>query len=311
MNLSKWLVTGASGFIGSHLVEELLRQDQIVRGMDDLSMGSAEFVIDSFRQRANFDFVRGSITDIRECENACAGMDYVLHHAAIISVHNSNSRDIELVNNLGFQNIWHAAERASVKRFVYASSSAVYGDTKKLPCRECDKLAPISEYGWSKLLNEVYVENRHTRRIGLRYFNVYGPRQRAGGGYAAVIPKWISQMRAGEPCTIYGDGTQTRDFVHVSDVVRANILAATTENESALNRVYNIGSGKPTTMNQLFVTLRSRIPSSVRNQYYAPERAGDINHSWADISLANSLLGWTPQVALEDGLDALLSADKA
>ena len=301
----RWLVTGAAGFIGSHLVESLLAAGQIVTGLDDLSSGSIANL--SFAQNAPFNFMRGDIRDSAMCAAACRGVDYVLHHAAIGSVVRSVEEPVfvESVNGGGFATIMGAAADAGVKRVVYASSSAVYGDGGDHARREGEELRPLSPYAAGKIGNEVYAkalaESHGMESVGLRYFNIYGPRQNPAGGYAAVIPKWISAVLAGEVVEIFGDGGQVRDFCHVSDVVRANMRAALSEDEAAVNEVYNIGSGMAVTLNELLAMIAAATGRDVA-PVYREARAADIRISCADITKAYERLGFMPAVNLPDGL---------
>lgn len=306
----KWLVTGAAGFIGSHLVDALLAFGQRVRGLDNLSTGHEENLRSS--QAKHFEFVSGDIRDMDACRRACSGMDYILHHAALGSVPASIDDPLttHAINVTGFANILTGAREQRVKRVIYASSSAVYGDDPTLPKVE-DKLGtPLSPYALSKYANELYAANFKqcfgVDSIGLRYFNVFGARQDPNGPYAAVIPKWIEAMIGGEPVFINGDGETTRDFCHVANVVQANLLAATAPTD-ALNQVYNIAVGEATTLNTLFVVIRDQLSQRFAQvKQITPKardfRAGDVRHSQADITRARKLLGYMPTVGLKEGL---------
>ena len=265
-----WLVTGVAGFIGSHLLETLLGLGQQVVGLDNFVTGHAHN-LDQVRAAvgdaasARFRLIEGDIRDYETCAAAVAGVDYVLHHAALASVPESieNPRLYHDVNVTGFVNVLEAARSAGVARFVYASSSAVYGDEQRMPAVEDRIGKPLSPYALTKSLNEQYAHLYATTygypSIGFRYFNIFGPRQDPKGAYAAVIPRWIDALQRGEPCVINGDGETTRDFCHVANVVQANVLAATTDDPDALDRVYNVAMGEATTLNDLFVLLRDGL----------------------------------------------------
>jgi UDP-N-acetylglucosamine 4-epimerase len=317
-----WLLTGAAGFIGSNLLETLLRSQQSVVALDNLSTGHQRNLDDVRRNVGerlweNFTFIRGDITDLETCKRACAGVDYVLHQAALGSVPRSIDNPIAThQNNVdGFINMLVAAKEAMVKRFVYASSSSVYGDHPVLPKVEHAIGNGLSPYAVSKRINEMYADVfakcYGTEYIGLRYFNVFGPRQDPNGVYAAVIPKWIAAMLQEQPVYINGDGETSRDFCFVANVVQANLLAATTQNKAALNQVYNIAAAHRTTLNQLFELLRSRLAprfphlKDLRPVYQAT-RPGDVRHSHADISKARELLGYNPTHDVEKGLNEAL-----
>lgn len=316
-----WLVTGSAGFIGSHLLETLLRLEQRVVGLDDLSACgrknldhlNAVLPPDIWNR---FMFIKGDVRDPESCAAACKGVDFVLHHAAIGSVPRSleDPVNVDRVNVGGFVTMLSAAAAQGVKRFVYASSSAVYGDSGARPNREDQPLAPQSPYAAGKYANELYAATLGTHQgletIGLRYFNIYGPRQDPDGAYAAVIPKWVTSLRTGVPVTIHGDGETIRDFCHVDDAVRANILAATTRNANAINRVYNIASGQKTSLNALFALLREQAAPGAM-PLYGPERPGDIKISQAAIDQAAEFLGFRPAVSLESGLRSLLTCHEA
>jgi len=314
-----WLITGVAGFIGSHLLEALLRLNQRVVGLDNLATGHRRnfdevLALVSDAQSRHFEFVEGSITEPAVCARACRGVDFVLHQAALGSVPYSIEYPDEshATNVTGFLNVLTAARDAKVKRFVYASSSAVYGDDQGLPKVEARIGKPLSPYAASKLMNEVYADafanSYGTQSIGLRYFNVFGPRQDPNGAYAAVIPKWIDALLRSEPVHINGDGETSRDFCHVDNVVQANLLAAATTDPAAVSQVYNIALGQRTTLNELFAhlqsSLRRRDPALPGTKpVHGPERAGDIRHSLADISKACTLLGFAPTVNVADGLE--------
>ncbi|MEY4387554.1 MAG: hypothetical protein RLY20_2837 [Verrucomicrobiota bacterium] len=315
-----WLVTGAAGFIASNLVERLLKLNQRVVGLDSFVAGH-QVNLDEVRaavaneQWARFKFVQGDICDAALCQRLCVGVDAVLHQAALGSVPRSIADPVRYQdsNVTGFLNMLDGARLAGVKSFVYASSSAVYGDSPELPKTEDVIGAPLSPYSATKLMNEIYGTTYHRsfgfRSIGLRYFNVYGPRQDPEGAYAAVIPKWISSLIRGEQVFINGDGSVSRDFCFVGDVVQANVLAATTTNPDAWNQVYNVAVGRRTTLNELFNELKLQFQKClpavpVAAPHYREFRAGDIPHSLADISKAKRLLEFEPQFNLEAGLES-------
>lgn len=314
----RWVITGAAGFIASNILEHLLRLGQQVTGLDNLSTGNKANLEEVKRtlgseKWSNFHFVEGDIRNGETCGQVCKNADIVLHLAALGSV--PQSIDDPLLTNAsnvtGFLNMLVAARTQGVKRFVYSSSCAVYGDDPRLPKIETQLGRSLSPYATSKLMNELYAEVCGTcyrqQSVGLRYFNVFGPRQDPAGAYAAVIPQWIAAMIRRTPVAINGDGETSRDFIYVADVVQANLLAATTDNPAAVNQVFNIGTGRRTTLNQLFngiqeplVTLRPEIPKS--RPVYRDFRPGDIRHSEADITKASSLLGFRPEYTIENGL---------
>jgi len=319
---SQWLVTGAAGFIGSHLVESLLRLNQRVIGLDNFATGKPANLEQiqtrvSSEQWSRFRFREAGIEDAVACRTACSGVDYVLHQAALGSVPRSVEHPLAAheSNVSGFLNLLEAARQSAIKRLVYASSSAVYGDEPNLPKTEARIGRPLSPYAATKLMNEIYAEVfarcYGTQTIGLRYFNVFGPRQDPEGPYAAVIPKWIEAMIDGDTVRINGDGETSRDFCYVANVVQANLLAALTERPEATNQVYNVALGHRTTLNQLFEMLRVRLLPQFRHLEQAkPEygdfRPGDVRHSQADTSKAGQLLGYRPTHNLEQGLDEAL-----
>ncbi len=318
-----WLVTGAAGFIGSNLVEQLLRLNQRVIGLDDLSTGHQRNidevrVLVGDRSWCNFKFINGDITNLDQCRRACAGVDYVLHHAAMASVPRSIDEPLvaHAVNVTGTLHMLLASRDAHVRRFVYASTSAVYGDDATLPKTESTLGRCLSPYAVSKLADELYAQVfgrcYGMETVGLRYFNIFGPRQDPNGAYAAVIPKWIAAMMQGEDVVIYGDGETTRDFCHVADVVQANVLAATGEDPAAINRVFNIARHGKTTLNELFEILRSRLaphfPALVdARPVYREFRPGDVRHSEAAINEVEKALGYAPIHTVASGLDAALA----
>lgn len=315
-----WLITGVAGFIGSNLLETLLKLDQRVVGLDSFATGHQHNLteVQSLvlpEQWANFNFIQGDIRNLKDCQHACAGVDYVLHQAALGSVPRSVENPIATneTNITGFLNMLVAARDAKVKRFVYAASSSTYGDHPGLPKVE-DKIGkPLSPYAVTKYVNELYADvfarTYGFNTIGLRYFNVFGPRQDPNGAYAAVIPKWIASMIKGEPVFINGDGETSRDFCFIENVRQINLLAATTENSEATNQVYNVAVGDRTTLKQLYEQLRVNLLSGYPHLHdvqpvYRDFRAGDVRHSLANIEKAASLLGYQPTHRVGEGLKA-------
>lgn len=312
-----WLVTGAAGFIGSHLVETLLRWGQRVRGLDNFATGKRANLEDVQKKVGaerwrQFEFVEGDIRDAELCSRVCAGVDYVLHQAALGSVPRSLADPLQShsVNVTGTLNIFHAAHAAGVRRVVYASSSSVYGDHPDLPKMENKTGQPLSPYAATKWMNEIYAGVMYRcyglSVIGLRYFNVFGPRQDPDGPYAAVIPRWTAKLVRGESIEIYGDGLTSRDFCPVINVVLANLLAATVRTCPA-NAVYNVAVGQRTTLNELYHLLCSQLRRIKPGLNFLPPqykdfRAGDIRHSLADISLARQDLGYEPVEDVAAGL---------
>jgi UDP-glucose 4-epimerase len=298
------LVTGGGGFIGSNLAEELVKENEVLI-LDDLSTGRMEN-IKELVEKANVKFIRGSITDLHFLQKSFSNIDYVFHLAAIPSVPESIKDPISSnnVNINGTLNVLIAARDNQIRKVVYASSCAVYGDATIMPIAETATLNPKSPYAVAKLAGEYYcsvfsrVYNLPT--TSLRYFNVYGPRQNPNSEYAAVIPKFMSKILADRPPVIYGDGLQTRDFVFVKDVVRANILAA----ESRETEVFNIGSGVSMTITELSKTIMDILDKDLKPLHDGP-REGEIMHSYADISKVK-LLGYLPEYSLEDGLRELM-----
>lgn len=313
-----WLVTGAAGFIGSNLVKRLLQLNQKVIGLDNLSTGykrNIEQVVAEIDQKlaGNFQFIHGDIRDPATCRTCCQNIDFVLHQAALGSVPRSMKDPIATnqSNVDGFLNMLVAARDQGVKRFVYASSSSVYGDNMELPKVEDIIGSPLSPYAVSKYTNELYAKVFHDiyglATIGLRYFNVFGPRQDPDGAYAAVIPKWFAAILKGEPVYIYGDGESSRDFCYIENVVQANLLAACTSNTEAVGQVYNIAYSQKTTLNDLFFIIRdimAEINPAIGEilPVYRDFRPGDVRHSLADISKAVRLLGYRPTHSLIDGI---------
>jgi UDP-N-acetylglucosamine 4-epimerase len=320
----RWLVTGAAGFIGSHLLETLLGAGQHVVTLDNFATG----------HQRNFDKVRasvgerawarhvaitGDIADEATCRTACDGVDVVLHQAALGSVPRSLADPLTThrANATGFLTMLVAARDAKVQRFVYAASSSTYGDSPTLPKVEDVIGRPLSPYAVTKYLDELYADvfgrSYGMPTIGLRYFNVFGPRQDPDGAYAAVIPRWIAAMLEGRECIINGDGETSRDFCFVRNVVQANLRAALTTDAEAIGRVYNIAVGQRTTLNQLHAALATAVEARqagtrVAAPTHAPFRAGDVRHSLADISLAHRLLGYEPTHTIAAGMAETVAA---
>jgi UDP-N-acetylglucosamine 4-epimerase len=319
----KWLVTGVAGFIGSNLLETLLKLDQRVVGLDNFSTGHQRNLDEvqtlvTPTQLANFSFIKGDICNLADCHKAVSGVDYVLHQAALGSVPRSVADPIttNATNISGFLNMLVSARDAKVKRFVYAASSSTYGDHPALPKVEDTIGKPLSPYAVTKYVNELYADvfgkTYGLQSIGLRYFNVFGPRQDPNGAYAAVIPKWISSMIKSEPVYINGDGETSRDFCFVNNAVQANLLAATVQTPEAVNQVYNVAVGGRTTLNELFSLIRDNLAvhgiSVDIKPVYRDFRAGDVRHSLADIDRAANFLGYSPTYRLNQGLSLCIPA---
>ncbi len=319
---ARWLVTGAAGFIGSNLLEQLLELDQTVVGLDNFSSGKEANLahvagrVGESRWR-NFTFIRGDIRSIETCQAACAGADYVLHEAALGSVPRSIEDPLTSNENnvTGTLNMLVAARDQRVKRLVYAASSSTYGDHPALPKREEVIGRPLSPYAVTKYVNELYAEVfarcYGLETIGLRYFNVFGQRQDPDGAYAAVIPRWVAAMIKGEPVYINGNGETSRDFCFIDNVVQMNLLAATSPNPEAVNQVFNTAVNARTSLNELFAMLRERLLPfcphlAAFEPVYRDFRAGDVLHSQADIGRAANLLGYTPTHSVSQGLDNAL-----
>jgi UDP-N-acetylglucosamine 4-epimerase len=314
-----WLVTGVAGFIGSNLLETLLQLNQRVAGLDNFSAGKKKNLEEvkalvSPEQWARFQFMEGDIGNLGVCHRVCAGVDIVLHEAALGSVPLSMTDPLRShrSNVNGFLNMLVAARDAKVQRFVYASSSAVYGDDPGLPKVEEKLGKPLSPYAATKAINEVYADTFALAyglpSIGLRYFNVFGRRQDPDGAYAAVIPKWIAALLKREAVYINGDGETSRDFCYVANVVQANLLAATTASASAINQAYNVALGERTTLNELFALLQEVLrPKGAalpdQKPVYRASRPGDVRHSLADISKVQRLLGYAPSHQIRQGLE--------
>ncbi len=304
-----FLVTGGAGFIGSNICEHLLDAGYYVRCLDDLSTGKMQN-IECFLDNGRFEFVKGDIRDIDTCIRAASGMDYILHQAAWGSVPRSIEMPLvyDLINVHGTVNMMEAALRAGVKRFVYASSSAVYGDDESVPKLEGKEGKLLSPYALSKYADELYAQQYHMHyglpAVGLRYFNVYGKRQDPEGAYAAVIPKFIKLILSGEQPIIFGDGTQTRDFIYIDDVVQANLRACLAPDD-ANGEAFNVAFGGKLNLISMFDTLKKALGVSIE-PVFVEERAGDIKHSSADISKAKRMLHFSPQWDFEKGIAAAI-----
>jgi UDP-N-acetylglucosamine 4-epimerase len=314
-----WLVTGVAGFIGSNLLETLLKLGQKVIGLDNFSTGHRGNLAQvkervTERQWSAFRFIEGDIRSLDICRRACRPAQIVLHQAALGSVPRSIENPIGAhdSNVTGFLNVLMAAHTASVGRFVYASSSATYGDHPALPKVEAQIGRPLSPYAATKYINELYADVfarcYGMESAGLRYFNVFGPRQDPNGAYAAVIPKWIASMMRHEPVFINGDGETARDFCYVDNVVQANLLSATVEAPEAVNQAYNVALGGETTLNELFEMVRTIVARHAPQQrgarpVYREVRKGDLPYTRADIGKASRLLGFDPKVSVMQGLE--------
>jgi UDP-N-acetylglucosamine/UDP-N-acetylgalactosamine 4-epimerase len=321
-NPRRWLVTGAAGFIGSHLTEALLRLNQEVVGLDNFATGyqaNIDDVLDRVGDKAaRFRFIEGDIRDRVTCLAALDGVRFVLHEAAIGSVPRSiEDPSTTHSNNVdGFVTLLLAAKEARVERVVFASSSSVYGDDKNSPKLESQLGRPLSPYATSKLIDELYAETflrtHQLDSVGLRYFNVFGPRQDPNGAYAAVIPRWTEQLLTGKPSVVFGDGSTSRDFCFVDNVVQANVLAAVASESEVAPRVFNVAYGARTTLLELFDAIRERAATFTPEAREAvlerrPLRAGDIAHSLAAIDRARACLGYEPAYDLRRGLDATVA----
>jgi len=316
-----WLITGVAGFIGSNLLETLLKLDQTVVGLDNFATGHQHNLDEvqgqvSADQWSQFSFIQGDIRQLADCQRACEGVDYVLHQAALGSVPRSLSDPITTndVNISGFLNMLVAARDAQVASFTYAASSSTYGDHPGLPKVEGVIGKPLSPYAVTKYVNELYADvfakSYGFKTIGLRYFNVFGKRQDPNGAYAAVIPKWTAAMIKGEDVYINGDGETSRDFCYIDNTVQANLLAATVENSDVRNEVYNVAVGGRTTLSELFESLRASLNENHVNYLVSPIyrdfRAGDVRHSQASIEKAQSLIGYEPVFTIQRGIQAAM-----
>jgi UDP-N-acetylglucosamine/UDP-N-acetylgalactosamine 4-epimerase len=322
-NQSTWLVTGVAGFIGSNLLEKLLILNQKVVGLDNLDTGH-QHNIDQAIQDANnitgkdlgnnFKFINGDIRQLDDCKQACNGVDYVLHQAALGSVPRSIKDPISTnrANIDGFLNMLVAGKDANVKRFVYAASSSTYGDHPDLPKVE-DKIGnPLSPYAVTKLANELYAgvfaKTYNFKTIGLRYFNIFGKRQDPNGAYAAVIPKWVAAILNKEDVYINGDGQTSRDFCYIDNTVQMNLLAATTDDDEATDQIYNVALNDRTSLNKLYQMIEEGLIQKTqglqkKEPIYKDYRAGDVRHSQADISKAQALLDYQPKYKISQGID--------
>lgn len=312
-----WLITGVAGFIGSNLLERLLKLDQKVVGLDNFSTGYQKNLdeiqsIVSKKQWSNFNFTTGDIRNLKDCHLACSGIEFVLHQAALGSVPRSIEDPVSTnsVNTSGFLNMLLAARDAKVRRFVYAASSSTYGDQSDLPKVEDRIGKPLSPYAVTKYVNELYADvftkTYGLNSIGLRYFNVFGRRQDSNGAYAAVIPKWIASMILDKEIYINGDGKTSRDFCYVENVVQANLLAALVNNKNATNQIYNVSAGNRITLNELFIYLKEILSFNGvkynREPSYLDFRSGDVRHSQADITKISELLAYGNIAHVYDGL---------
>jgi UDP-N-acetylglucosamine 4-epimerase len=316
-----WLITGVAGFIGSNLLETLLRLNQRVVGLDNFSTGHQRNLDEvktlvNLEQWENFKFIEGDIRKLDDCHQASQGVDYILHQAALGSVPRSIEDPITTngSNIDGFLNMLVAARDANVSRFVYAASSSTYGDHPDLPKVEANIGKPLSPYAVTKLVNELYADVFARcygfNTIGLRYFNVFGQRQDPNGAYAAVIPKWTAALLQGDDVFINGDGETSRDFCFIDNAVQANLLAATTQNPAAVNQVYNVAVGERTSLKELYqliaASLSAQCPLQASNLIHRDFRAGDVRHSLASISKAQALLGYSPTVKIGTGIMAAM-----
>jgi len=316
-NPKTWLITGVAGFIGSNLLETLLKLEQRVVGLDNFATGH-QYNLDEVQslvtagQWNNFTFIQGDIRNLEDCQKACTNVDYVLHQAALGSVPRSIADPImtNSANITGFLNMLVAARDARVSSFTYAASSSTYGDHPALPKVEENIGKPLSPYAVTKYVNELYAEvfarTYGFKSIGLRYFNVFGKRQDPNGAYAAVIPKWTAAMIAGDNVYINGDGETSRDFCFIENTVQANILAATTQNDNAKNQVYNVAVGDRTTLNDLFnaikVALNENGVTYTKEPIYRDFRTGDVRHSQASVEKIKNLLGYQSTHRIYEGI---------
>ena len=322
-NQSTWLVTGIAGFIGSNLLEKLLILNQKVVGLDNLDTGYQHNIDQAIEDankatgrdlNSNFKFINGDIRELKDCERACNGVDYVLHQAALGSVPRSIEDPINTnrANIDGFLNMLIASNDANVKRFVYAASSSTYGNHPDLPKVE-DKIGnPLSPYAVTKVVNELYAsvfaETYGFKTIGLRYFNIFGKRQDPNGAYAAVIPKWVAAILNEDDVFINGDGETSRDFCYIDNTVQINLLAATTDNDEATDQVYNVAINDRTSLNKLYQIIEEGLIQKTqglkkKDPIYRDFRAGDVRHSQANIDKAQALLDYQPKYMISEGID--------
>ena len=313
-----WLVTGCAGFIGSNLLEFLLQNNQKVTGLDNFSTGHRHNLLDVERsvgksKAQNFTFIEGDISDYKTCLEACKGVDIVLHQAALGSVPRSIENPIRSNNSniTGILNMLTAAKDTGIKRFVYASSSSVYGDSKELPKVEERTGKLLSPYAVTKMTSELYggvfFKTYGMETIGLRYFNVFGRRQEPNGAYAAVIPKWVFSLLHKEEVFINGDGETSRDFTYIDNVIQMNILSGLTENSEAFGEAFNVAVGGRNTLNELYTLINNELAKHIdtympKGATYRDFRAGDIRHSNADISKAKDYVGYTPTHDIYEGM---------
>jgi len=322
-NQNTWLITGVAGFIGSNLLEKLLILNQKVIGLDNFDTGYQHNIDQAIKDANktsdknlgnNFKFINGDIRSLNDCKNACHGVDYVLHQAALGSVPRSIEDPINTnkANIDGFLNILVASKESKVKGFVYATSSSTYGDYPGLPKVEDKTGKPLSPYAVTKAVNELYANvfaNTYGfKTIGLRYFNVYGKRQDSNSSYAAVIPKWVSAILNNEDVFINGDGETSRDFCYIDDTVQINILAATNNNEDANDQIYNVALNKRTSLKKLYQIIENRIMEKTKvlkkkDPIYRDFRDGDVRHSQANIDKARKLLNYDPKYPISEGMD--------
>ncbi|MBW1298758.1 SDR family oxidoreductase [Aquimarina litoralis] len=312
LSSSTVLVTGAAGFIGSNLCEALLERGSTVIGLDNFATGHKKN-LSTLNENSNFTFIEGDIRNIDDCHKACKNVDYILHQAALGSVPRSINDPITSndVNVGGFLNMLVAARDAGVKRFIYAASSSTYGDSKSLPKIEDNIGKPLSPYAITKYVNELYADNFKKTydldTVGLRYFNVFGRKQDPNGAYAAVIPKFVMQFMKHESPVINGDGSFSRDFTYIDNVIQMNLRAIVSDNQEALNNVYNTAFGERTTLNELVTLLKeylSEFDSKIKDVEVknGPERKGDVPHSLASVDKAKILLGYDPEFDMKSGL---------
>ena len=317
-NPQTWVITGVAGFVGSNLLEALLKLNQNVIGIDNFSNSSGNNLTSvqaSIKENwSNFTFYEADIRNLDDCLKVCNGADFVLHQAALGSIPRSIANPIATndSNINGFLNMLLAARDSNIRRFIYAASSSTYGDHPALPKTEDRIGRPLSPYAVTKYVNELYADVfgkiYGMETIGLRYFNVFGPRQSPNGAYAAVIPKWINSLLSGNACIINGDGSTSRDFCYIDNAIQANILAATSTNVNAVNQVYNVACGASTTLNELHQTLVRNIAKhncqTIESKpNYQDFRDGDVLHSLADITKAKKFLGYNPLYSAEEGLE--------
>ena len=322
LNQKTWLITGIAGFIGSNLLEKLLILNQKVVGLDNFEMGY-QFNINQAIEDANkntgknlsknFSLIKGDIRNLEDCKKALKNIDYVLHQAALGSVPRSIKDPIKTNNSniVGFLNVLVASKDAKVQKFVYASSSSIYGNHPDLPKVENKIGEPLSPYALSKSVNEKYAsifsKVYNFKSVGLRYFNIFGKRQDPKGAYAAVIPKWILNMKNNKNVNIYGDGETTRDFCFIENAVQANLLAAITNNDTAKDQIYNIAVNDKITLNELFYMIQEILyrknKISKKKPIYCDFREGDVRHSQANINKAKKLLGYDPSYRINEGLE--------